>query len=116
MTVVQKIPPKLDIKGNYKPRRACRDRPPIRHDNAAATDARRGAARGAAPLEIALKRHLGKNRGKMTGKTGHHRRHAFEPGASPAEKVAELLPRHIDVAPVAIDEIHRHIERVIDVT
>ena len=32
-----------------------------------------------------------------------------------AEKIAEALPGGIDVATVAIDKVHRHVEHVIDI-
>src|SRR3546814_15457906 len=43
------------------------------------------------------------------------RRLPFKTAQFPDHEIAERLASHVDIAPVAIDKIHRHIERIIDI-
>ena len=77
---------------------------------------RHGPAVGAAHLQIGLEPHLGKERREMVLPVAHGRprvgqvvrRHALH-------ELAEGEVRHVVVAAVAHDEIHRHVERPVDV-
>ena len=56
---------------------------------------------------------LGEHRGQMVGPIRQRRRLAGQRGQLSLQEIAEALAKRIDIGPVAIDEIHRHIERVV---
>ena len=52
----------------------------------------------------------------MIGPIGHGGFDALQLRNAAVEEIAETFSRHVDIFAVAIDEIHRHRERVIDIT
>ncbi len=83
-------------------RRQCADPPP-------------GPAVGAAHLHELLQPHLGKDGGEVVGPVGEGGLLAGERGETAFEEVAEALAQRVDVSAVAVDEVHRHVERVVDI-
>ena len=74
-----------------------------------------GPAIGAAHLDIALEPDFREQRRQMVLPVRHHRLLAGQ-GRQPAvEEVAERLAAGVDIAAVAVDEIHRHVEHVVDI-
>ena len=77
---------------------------------------REGPGVGAAHFEEALEPHLRKERGQMVGPVvdgGLLARQRVEP---PCEKIPERSAGDVDIAVVAVDEVHGHVERVVHVT
>src|SRR5579883_136582 len=74
-----------------------------------------GAAIGAAHLEIAFQANLGKSRGEMIAPIADRRPFARKTGETAREEIAEGLPGDIDIAAVAVDEVHGNVEHVIDI-
>ena len=73
-----------------------------------------GAAIGPAHLDELLDARFGKDRRQMIRPVGQERPLARQGGQAAVEEVAEALAQGIDIGPVSIDEVHRHVERVID--
>ena len=70
---------------------------------------------GAAHLEEPLEPHIGKERGEMIGPIVEGRIFARKPIETAGNEILERRAGNINVAAVAVDEIHRHIERVVDI-
>ena len=58
---------------------------------------------------------FGEDRGQVIGPIAQRRRLARQRGQFALHEVAEALAQRVDILPVAIDEIHRHIERVLHI-
>jgi hypothetical protein len=80
-----------------------------------AADAPPGAAVGAAHFEEFLEPHFRENGGEVIGPIRHLRLDVRHFGDFVRQEIAKTPARQIDVFAVAIDEIHRHIEHVIDI-
>ena len=84
--------------------------------NAGSAGSRRhGPASRAAHLEVALQPHLGKDRRDVIDPVGQRRAQVAVARQLAGEQVAERQPRHVDILVLALDEIHRHVERVVDI-
>ena len=70
---------------------------------------------GAAHLHIALEPNFREKGRKMVGPVGNRGAFARQLGQSSFQQVAERSPGHIVIDVAALDEIERHIERIIDV-
>ena len=70
---------------------------------------------GAAHFEEALEPHLREDGREVIGEIGHQRLLAGERRQAAVEKVAEGLAGDVEIFAVAVDEVHRHIERVIEI-
>ena len=70
---------------------------------------------GAAHLEVALQPHLGKDRRQVVGPIGDGRALARQRGEPAFEQVAEARAGDVVIDLAALDEIERHVERVVDV-
>ena len=70
---------------------------------------------GAAHFEELLQAHFGEYRGEMIRPVLERGTHARQLRQLAFEKGAEALARCIVIVAVAVDEIHRHIERIIDI-
>src|SRR5438132_1048456 len=66
-------------------------------------------------LEIALQPHVGKNRRNMIGPVRLRGAQIAVAGQLALEQLAEREAGRVDVLVLALDEIHRHIERVVDI-
>ena len=69
----------------------------------------------AAHFEEGLEPHLRKDRGEMVGEVRHERLLALEPFQPPVQEVAEALAGDVVIEAVAVDEVHRHIEREVQI-
>ena len=67
-----------------------------------------------AHLEVALETHLGENRRHVVRPVGQGRALARQARKPALEQIAKRLPGHIDVLVAALDEVHRHVERIVD--
>ena len=70
---------------------------------------------GAAHFEKFFQPHFGKDCRQMIGPIGHGWRDAFGLCNVAIQKIAKAFARNVDIFAVAIDEIHRHAERVINI-
>ena len=70
---------------------------------------------GAAHLEVVLQPHLGEGRGDVVGPVVDRRQLARPRRQLALEEILEVLARGIDVLAVAIDEVHRHVQHVVDI-
>ena len=73
-----------------------------------------GAAIGPTHLDKLLDSRFGENCGQVIGPIAECRRLARQRGQLPVKEIAERLTQRVHIGPIAVDEIHRHIERVID--
>ena len=78
-------------------------------------DPRPRPAVGTAHLQELLQPHFREGGGEVVGPVAQGRQHARQHVQLAAQELAERLAGRVDVDPVAIGEIHRHVEHVVDV-
>ena len=70
---------------------------------------------GAAHFQELLEPHIGEERGEVIGPIVEGRIFAGKPVETAGDEILERGSGHIDVATVAVDEIHRHLKRIVDI-
>ena len=70
---------------------------------------------GAAHFEIGLEPHFGKNRGEMIGPVRHGGAFARQLRQASLQQVAKACAGDVVIDVAALDEIHRHVERIVDI-
>ena len=100
--IARRIERRAIIQQPQPERRQCAEPPP-------------GSAIGAAHLEKRLEPDFGKRGRQMVGPVADKRQFSGKCGEAAGEKIAKRLPARVDIGAVAVDEIHRHIEHVVDI-